>query len=226
MFIESGYKNLWGKEDFEKYIDPVWQMLQEAYASQGGFMGAFSPEELIEDSSLWKMVTRDGKPVAVIVYKNRGSGRKGFGYASDGTAYGKKALYGIMGEDLGFLQRDSDYLREHRKEDKEALVQYAKENSKPFLRGRNAYVEVSGPLEHIIKTYYQAQPIPASEVEDILQKKIDSFNEDGYHYTREIAGHPHEKILYGFPVRKGESVTSSYNRFLRGSLEVVGDLFE
>lgn len=40
-------------------------------------------------------------------------------------------------------------------------------------------------------------PLPNTLAKDILQKPIISLNPDGFHYTREINGEPHEKIIIG-----------------------------
>jgi hypothetical protein len=44
----------------------------------------------------------------------------------------------------------------------------------------------------------KAQPIPNSFAATLTGKEILELNPDGFHYTRLISGHPHEKIIYGF----------------------------
>lgn len=59
-----------------------------------------------------------------------------------------------------------------------------------------AWCEVSGAPEHIMKKA-GLRPLPAKFAAMLTGKKIDEYNEDGYHYTRVIHGHPHEKVIYG-----------------------------
>lgn len=68
---------------------------------------------------------------------------------------------------------------------------------KDDLRYKRAWAEVSGPVEKVmIKS--GAEPIPARFAEFLTGKKVLEFAPDGFHYTRLIAGHPHEKVIYGF----------------------------
>lgn len=81
-------------------------------------------------------------------------------------------------------------------EGKQALYQMVKDDMK--LKGRQAWIEASGAVEHIYKKYGEATPIPAEIAQQIMKdKKFISFNKDGYHYTRLIGGKPHEKIMLG-----------------------------
>ena len=64
------------------------------------------------------------------------------------------------------------------------------------IKFKRAWAEVSGAMEHLyIK--FNANKIPNTEAEKVLGKHIISLNPDGLHYTRLIAGHPHEKMLVG-----------------------------
>jgi hypothetical protein len=92
------YVNLIDSEEKRKYVEEVWDMLQRAYEPVGGFKSANSPEHLIDDSHLWKLVRRDGKIVSVIIYKDQ-NGRKLIGMATDGSVQGKKDLSKIASED-------------------------------------------------------------------------------------------------------------------------------
>ena len=161
LLIER-YITLIKPEDRTQYVDLVWDMLQQTYKKLGGFKSARDKEDLIADSSIWKMVRKNGKIVAVSIYKDK-FGRKCIASATDGTPDGKAALLQMWLEDT-------------------------KQN--------RAWGEFSGPSEHI-KLKQGMKPIPNKYVADILGKNILSLNPDGYHYTRLIAGEPHEKILAG-----------------------------
>lgn len=56
--------------------------------------------------------------------------------------------------------------------------------------------EVSGPAERVMNKL-GAKPIPNKFAAMLTGKEILEFNPDGFHYTRLIAGDPHEKIIYG-----------------------------
>lgn len=64
------------------------------------------------------------------------------------------------------------------------------------IKFERAWGEFSGAAEHIMLKQ-GGVPIPNELVQQILNKPILSLNPDGFHYTREIMGEPHEKILIG-----------------------------
>lgn len=59
-----------------------------------------------------------------------------------------------------------------------------------------SWAEVSDKPE-ILFQKMGAHPIPNKFAHILTGKHILDYNDDGYHYTRLIAGHPHEKIIYG-----------------------------
>lgn len=64
------------------------------------------------------------------------------------------------------------------------------------VRLQRAWAEVSGAPEAILRKS-GAMPVPNKFAQLLTGKQILDLNPDGYHYTRMIAGHPHEKIIYG-----------------------------
>jgi hypothetical protein len=64
------------------------------------------------------------------------------------------------------------------------------------VKMQRAWAEVSGAPEKILARI-GAKPIPAKYASVLTGKEILDYAEDGFHYTRLIAGHPHEKIMYG-----------------------------
>ena len=162
------YVNLIKKEDKQKYVDQVWDMLQKTYAPIGGFKSADSKEDLIQDSSIWKLVRKGGKIVAVMIYKDK-LGRKSIAGATEigedgkATEEGKKALLSIVIEDIKL---------------------------------NRSWSEVSGKMEHL-KRKYGAVPIPNKYAAELTGKEILELNPDGYHYTRMIGGKPYEKVIVG-----------------------------
>jgi len=162
ILLTERFLTLISNSERSKYLDIVWDMLEKSYAKIGGFKSVDSKDTLIKETSLWKLVRKNNKIVAVSIYSDK-LGRKAIGGATDGTDEGKKALYQIWLEDI-------------------------KQN--------RAWAEVSGAAEHI-KTKLGEKPVPNKFVAQILGKTLISLNPDGYHYTRLIAGEPHEKLLVG-----------------------------
>ncbi len=154
--------NAFTADQKNKYSQQVWDIMQKSYASIGGFGTASSPEELIQYSGLWKIITRDGKITAVNVYRDQ-HGRKSIASGTDGSPQGKKDYLMVKSEDVKF---------------------------------NRAWAEVSGAPEKILARS-GAKAIPAKFAPVLTQKEILSYNPDGIHYTRLIAGHPHEKAMYG-----------------------------
>jgi hypothetical protein len=160
--ILERFVNLRTKEELEKYIDVIWDILQSSYAPIGGFKSAKSKEDLISKTGLAKLVRKDGKIVAVKIYKDE-LGRKSIAGGTDGSDVGKIWFIKMCEEDIKL---------------------------------NRAWGEVSGKMEHIMLSK-GATPIPNTMVADILGKPVLSLDPDGYHYTREIMGEPHTKIMIG-----------------------------
>lgn len=64
------------------------------------------------------------------------------------------------------------------------------------IKFKRVWAEVSGAIEHIYLKL-GATKVPNDMAAEILNKQILSLNPDGYHYTRLIKGHPHEKMIVG-----------------------------
>jgi len=63
---------------------------------------------------------------------------------------------------------------------------------------KNFWAEVSGPLEKLFDTL-DIPKIENKYVKQLTGKEIIHYNDDGYHYTRFIAGQPIEKMIMGYP---------------------------
>lgn len=95
--------NAWSKDEMEKHKNEVWELLQTAYRDIGGFAAASDPNDLIASTTLWKMVRRDGKIIAVVVYRDQ-YGRKSLGMGHDGTRASIAEALAIIGEDISRLR--------------------------------------------------------------------------------------------------------------------------
>lgn len=67
---------------------------------------------------------------------------------------------------------------------------------KEDIKLKRSWAEVSGAIEHI-KLKNGALPVPNIYAAELTGKEILSLNSDGVHYTREIGGEPHEKMIVG-----------------------------
>ena len=154
--------NAFDSDTKTKYAEEVWDLLQKGYAGVGGFHSSPNIDDLIQNTGLWKVVTRDGRVSAVVIYKDQ-YGRKSIAATTDGTTQGRK--------DYGMVSRED------------------------HVRGR-AWAEASGVPEKILARM-GAKPLPNKFAAYLTGKEILNFNPDGVHYTRDIGGEPHEKVIFG-----------------------------
>lgn len=83
-----------------RYADEVWNMLQASYADIGGIKGkGFSTKSDIMHIPMWKMVRKNDKLIAVIMYKDT-NGRKSVALGTDGSITAKKVLVDLVKNDL------------------------------------------------------------------------------------------------------------------------------
>lgn len=71
--LNESVQNLHSTDSIKKakYVDQVWDILQEAYASQGGIKGSGfkSKQDMIDNIPFLKLDVVDGTVVAVVLYK-------------------------------------------------------------------------------------------------------------------------------------------------------------
>lgn len=171
--LNEHFVNIFTKEDtkdhLKKYGGEVWDILQKSYEKIGGLLGINDLQQLVDDTDFWKLCTKGGKVVACALYSFKRGGRKLICGGTDGTDEGKKWFYKILEDDVKFTNRQ-------------------------------AWAEVSDAMEHILIKKLGGIPVPNTVAELIMRgKKFTDLNPDGYHYTREIGGESHEKILVANP---------------------------
>ena len=78
----------------EKYVDDVWKILQDSYRKIGGIKGSgFNDEkDMMKKIWFWKLYKQQGRPVAVIMYKDR-EGRKMVALGTDGSDKAKGVIH-------------------------------------------------------------------------------------------------------------------------------------
>ena len=105
--ITEHFVNCKSAEDMEKYKQQVWSILNKSYEYCGGMVGMDNVEQLIEETTLWKIITRDHKVSAVCVYGSKRGGRKICYLGSVNTEQGKNDLKSILKEDGKEINRHS-----------------------------------------------------------------------------------------------------------------------
>lgn len=182
------YVNLFDPEKKKAYADVVWDMLQNAYAKIGGIRGSgfSSKEDMIKNIPFWKVAKKDGRVVAVALYKDKG-GRKMIASATDGTREGRDKLEAMGKEDI-VLQRS-----------------YAEvsSNALKFMLARwkgpgdiKRYMILPKDAEKVLGDELK-YPVPDDDPEAIAHPELKD-----YFYQREIGGRYHTKLMIGTPRKK------------------------
>ncbi len=99
-YINEGYKNLFQSDESQKmmYADEVYDLLTKSYKKIGGLKGKGfrSPTEMVKMVPFWKLAFVKEELVAVIMYKDKGTGRKLVAVGAKPTPEGKKRLLEIF----------------------------------------------------------------------------------------------------------------------------------
>lgn len=107
QLINEHFVNVFNKNDMSKYADEIWTLLQKSYEYCGGMAGMDSPQQLIDETTMWKLVRRNNKITAGIVYNDKRGGRKMCYCFNDGTDEGVKDCKKIMQEDSILPERQA-----------------------------------------------------------------------------------------------------------------------
>lgn len=93
--------NAMSKEQKEQLIDNVWDLINQTYKAIGRNIEGFSKDNLVNTPGIWKIIKRDNKLVAGILYKDY-YGRKIRLVFQDRTAAGKAELKKLLSDDIKF----------------------------------------------------------------------------------------------------------------------------
>ena len=105
--INESFVNCKDKAQMYRYADVVWNLLQRSYAYCGGIKNVDSVNELIRDTSLWKLYRKDGEIKAVICYTDRKGGRKMCLMGQDGSDIGRQMAKKMLEDDFRLEDRQS-----------------------------------------------------------------------------------------------------------------------
>jgi hypothetical protein len=181
------FVNLFDTKEKEKYADEVWNMLQKSYEKVGGIHGSGfnDKQDMIKNMPFWKLAKRNGKLVAVALYKDK-QGRKRVASGTDGTPEGKDQLERIGREDItqerAFAEVSSASLNFILKRWKGLDI------TKYMTLPRDAEKILGVELEY---------PVPDDDQEVLAHPELKK-----YFYRRQIGGSLHTKLMIGKPGQK------------------------
>jgi hypothetical protein len=178
--LTETFVNLLGDDPAkEKYADQVFDMIQAAYAGVGGQKGRgfASPQDMIDNIPMWKLVRRNGEIVAGGMYRDKG-GRKRVASFSDGTPEGKAGVAEIMA---------NDFERAYFEVSDRALGFIIKQVGVDFVK---QYAKTPEEVKQISKD--EILPVPEADPHVLRTPELKP-----YFYQRELAGHLHTKIMLG-----------------------------
>ena len=100
LLIER-YVNVFSDSQKKPFVSDVWDILTTSYSKIGGIKGSGfeSKDSMISKIPFWKLVRKDEKIIACMLYKDK-NGRKLVALGSDGTPEGKEALKKMFQEEL------------------------------------------------------------------------------------------------------------------------------
>ncbi len=88
----------------EQYFDEVVKIMQDSYKNVPGGCPS-NMKKYLKPEYFWKLLKRDGKIIAAIIYKITGKNRKYILIGSDGSREGKDAVKNILRDDIILVDR-------------------------------------------------------------------------------------------------------------------------
>jgi len=190
-FLTEKYVNLLPTDEDQKreYAPKVWDMLQKSYAPLGGIKGnGFnSQEDMIKKIPFWKVVKKNGKVIAALMYKDKG-GRKRVATCSDGSKDAKAALANAFKQEpqRGYFEVSKASWGFIRKLlDQKDLIKFM---VTPEQAGKSLKTEIT-----------DLKDIPTKELDDSGLNPNDPANKPfkKFIYGRVIGGGVHAKVMIG-----------------------------
>ena len=183
MILLERFINLFDDKEKQKYANEVWELLQSSYKKIGGLKGAGfnSQEDMIKNIPFWKLAKKNGKIVAVAMYKDR-QGRKRVAIATDGSQEGKDQLEIITREDVTSKRSFAE----------------VSGSSLNFILKRwkggdiTKFMYTPQEVQKILKDDEIHYPVSDKDHEVIAHPELKK-----YFYQRDIGGHLHTKLMIG-----------------------------
>jgi len=163
-------ENITSTQEKAFIADDVFDILAEAYSDVKGGLLFSSVDELILDTSMWRVIYFQSTIVGVVIYKAKG---------------GLKMVALALSTHLNIS------IQKYAK----SMLSYLFK-----LTFTNTWMEVSESAERfIIRNGGERYLIPNTLASKLTGKDVLSLCDDGYHYTREINGIIKTKIIVGNP---------------------------
>lgn len=187
MKLIERFLNVFDAKEKETYADIVWDILQNSYKNIGGLKGSglSSKEDMLNNIPFWKIAKKNGKPVAVALYKDR-EGRKRVASGTDGSVEGKDMLARMLQDDL---TQQRAYAEVSGPSLKFIIKKYGSGLSKHMILPIEAEKILGVKLEY---------PIPKDDKEVVDNPELHK-----YFYIRDVNGTPLTKLMMGTP---GQSI--------------------
>lgn len=170
--VNETFTNLFKGDDFSKWKEQAFELLQKAYKPIGGLLGVPDSDVLVNDSDMWKIYRKGNTILAIVIYSFKRTGRKivalGCRQNADGSTdtEAKKWLYKIVSDDMS---------------------------------RRDGWIEADDKVAHICQKN-GGVPVPVDVAEILMKDKHFTYKDpDGYHYRRIIGGEEHTKVLFANP---------------------------
>jgi predicted kinase len=198
--ITEKFINLIGDRSLDQknqYKQQVFDLLQSSYASIGGIKGSGfdSADDMVANIPFWKLAVKDGKLVAVLLYKDK-QGRKSVAAGTDGSRVGKLTLQNMV-------SAESD--RSYAEKSKAALSLAIKnmtpaEKSKyliPVSQVKNITSDPVIPIKDLPESDWPiTDPAEIESTKTSLERYPELWD---YGYFREIGGQQKFKVMMGTP---------------------------
>lgn len=184
--VNEAFENLVGSdpktlERKKELKDEIYNLLQKAYQKIGGIKGSgfTNSDEMIRKIWFWKLYKQGGRPVGVIMYKDR-DGRKMVALGTDGSDKAKTAIKKMMMDEISLS-------RSYGEASGPALSMV----KKIFGMGKDDGFEGSSLEKYMV---------PADQVGAILKKDVRPVSK--YEYIRAIGGDDEKKVMFGRHYKK------------------------
>ena len=178
MNLIEHFVTAWNNDNKTKglYFNDVIDILEKSYEPIGGLISLPDRKEILNSQHIWKLVTRNNKVTACIIYKGKANNRKLILAGTDGSKQGKEDLKLILKDDIRDLRRGTwgelSGAMEHIYLD--------------TLKGNAVPKEISSAIMQVLGKDARAV----------------SDNSDKIHYTRTIGGQKHQKAMVGNPPKE------------------------
>lgn len=184
QFVNERFVNAPNREEVKKMVqehgDEIFKIIEYGYRDIGGCAGIEKPEDILSKADFIKLYRKDGEIVAVALYADKRHPNKG----SDIYLSNRYKNKGRKIVACAASEGNAEYL-------KKIFVEDFKQQE------RNVWGEFSSKMA-TFALRCGALPIPISAAEAIMDpKKFYEKKEDGFFYTRKIAGKFHTKVMMG-----------------------------